>query len=159
MCGIVLLIALVLYAIRIPGLLRSTPAEFPGCDPALHARWRAKSLRTIYVFIGGICGLFLITFGAAMVVLLLSAKGQDAQDTAAAILGGGSMLATLIILIWALILERQSLKLKKALMAGVNLPPTYYPRPGQQLAPMPPAGGSPLAPDPSTIAEATDQNP
>jgi hypothetical protein len=138
MCGLVLLILGIIYATRIPKFLRSTPAEFPGCDPAVHARWRSKELGSIYTFLIATWGQMALFLVIGFCIGVALARDQEALNSAIVVITGVEVAVFLGGLIWAAILGSQAAKLKKQLGLLAVIPPSYYPRPNQELLQAPP---------------------
>jgi hypothetical protein len=126
--GFILLILGLVYAFKIPGLLRTQPSSFPGADPAVFQTWKSKELGSIYIFLAATWGqtilFFMIGFAIAFTVADPASVGRLIVIVTVIEIGvflGG--------LIWSAVLGSQAAKLKKQLVHPV-LPPSYYPRQG-----------------------------
>jgi hypothetical protein len=145
MCQIILLIFGIIYAFRIPKVLKSEAP--PNVDPNVFATWRAKELGSMYWFIGATWGSLILSIiiGVvyAMVVLGQGGKVDDIMMPVQII----NLVLFIGPLIYSVVLSSQATKLKKQL-GNTNLPPSYYPRPGQVTLQAPPEAPPPASPAP-----------
>jgi hypothetical protein len=143
-CGIILLILGIVFATRIPGILKQTPDSYPSRNPALFDQWRKKELGSIYVFLGATWGQMAIFFMIGLMVGVSMANNPEGLNSAVVVLTVVEGCVFLGGLIWAAILGSQASKLKKELMIPGSMPTDgAYPRYGQTVVSMPPAPQTP----------------
>ncbi|MDO8589015.1 MAG: hypothetical protein Q7T82_18465 [Armatimonadota bacterium] len=116
MIQIILLVAGIFTAVRLPKLLRRASADYPGVDPDAFQRWHQADLKSAYAFL-------IATWGAlAVQIVVLIAAGTAtgvSQDLTFLYVGYAiSFLVFLGPLIWAAILGSKAARLKKE--AGIT---------------------------------------
>jgi hypothetical protein len=148
MCQIILLVFGIIYAFRIPKILKAQPG--PLDNPEIFWSWRAKELMSIYVFLAATWGSMIIVIVIGIIMAIgIVAKGGKADELMNPLM---AINAVLFVgpLIWAVVLSSQATKLKKQLASGglvTGQHASYYPRPGQPVLQAPPEG--PIAPPPA----------
>lgn len=136
MCLFIVLLFGIVFAIRVPFLIRAQPAS--GVDTALYSTWKRKELRSYYFFLAGSWGaLILVLIGYAIVSLVFKGPQQDA-DSILGMISVAVIVPAFVCLVWAALLSGQAAKLKKQWEPATRMPPSYYPRPGQELMQAPP---------------------
>lgn len=123
--GLIFLIGLIVLLANLPKLVRSTPDQFPVYDPDIHARWKRAILRAHYAFLAAIAAFGItVTFLTMIVDTRPGATSQVSAIQSAFLFLG--LLGPIPVLIWAVVLNRQALKLKGQLSpplpAGYSAP-------------------------------------
>jgi len=147
MLGIVLHIIALVYAARVPRILRSTADEYPARDQGLFDEWRRKELSGIYILLAATWGLSIVIFGLAF-FLALARVIKDRDDAMVAILSVIQLVLMLAGLIWSAIMSSQANNIKKRLqIPGQPVGGGVYPRQGPIVnMPAPPPSDLPSDP-------------
>lgn len=151
MCLFVVFLFGIIFACRIPGLLKMLPPE--GVLPEFFEEWRRLELRSIYFFIGATWGAAALLTAVGVLISALSPSNQVDERTGMVIAFG--ILADLIPLIWAALLSSRAAKVKKQFPVQAH---SYYPRAGQYprqgMPPMPPINVQ--SPEPPPVIRQSD---
>jgi hypothetical protein len=129
MCWIVLFIVALILVRRLPVIRRTQPVEFRSYDPDSFARWQRKSAGAIYVFLG-----FAVGVSIGLLVLSQSAAPELSVGVVLPEVTYWMLGITILFLLglsWSVVLAVQATLLKLK-MRREPLPPSHYPRPGQE---------------------------
>lgn len=152
---ILAIIALV-FVFRLPGLYKTTVADFPGCNPATFETWKRKEIGSIYWLLIATWARLAVFFGIGLLMGLLSPEFTQRVitrgSTEGMIFTGIELLMFFILIIPAIVLSSQAAKLKKEFKSAAAMGPAGYQRAAT------PTSNMPAAPDLSQIPSAQNPN-